>query len=131
MRFQLFGMLSNLVWYWFSNATYMCVGTCHADGRRQLESAQARWQLQHEEDSKGILLESFTLGWLNLILQVISCSFLFAAGRCWSAALREQMRPAVCICQDVAATSYLTADCIATTNTSMQLAAYIKLWHTV
>eukprot|EP00775_Hariotina_reticulata_P011068 gene11068-11224_t len=37
--------------------------------RRHLESAQARWQLQHQVDSKGILIESFTLGWLNLILQ--------------------------------------------------------------
>jgi hypothetical protein len=120
MRFQLFGMLSNLVWYWFSNATDMCFGTCHADGRRQLESAQARWQLQHEEDSKGILLESFTLGWLNLILQVISSSSLFAAGRRRSTAPREQMRAAVCICQDVAATIYLTADCIATKACSWQ-----------
>jgi hypothetical protein len=35
--------------------------------RRELGCAAARWQLQHEAASCGTLLESFTLGWLNLV----------------------------------------------------------------
>jgi hypothetical protein len=38
--------------------------------RQQLATAEARWQLQHQQDSPGVLMEAFTLGWFNLLLQV-------------------------------------------------------------
>ncbi|KAI8477037.1 MAG: hypothetical protein J3K34DRAFT_516008 [Monoraphidium minutum] len=36
---------------------------------RELASAKARWELEHQEASQGTLVESFTLGWLNLVVR--------------------------------------------------------------
>lgn len=39
--------------------------------RWQLASAEAERELQRQKDGPGVLLESFTLGWFNLVLQVM------------------------------------------------------------
>jgi hypothetical protein len=38
--------------------------------RRQLESAEAKWHLQHQQASPATVIENISLGWLNILLQV-------------------------------------------------------------
>lgn len=43
---------------------------CHKsdhNNRRELASAKALWDLQHQEASQSTLVESFSLGWLNQV----------------------------------------------------------------
>lgn len=44
--------------------------------RRQLASARARWEHQHQQDSPATMLESFTLGWLNVTVDAVWLSLL-------------------------------------------------------
>lgn len=48
-----------------------CTVLLHIVCRWELESAEAQWQLQHQKNGPGVVLESFTLGWLNLFIQVV------------------------------------------------------------
>ena len=38
--------------------------------RQQLEAAEAKWQLQYQQDNPGTVIENVSVGWLNLVLQV-------------------------------------------------------------
>ena len=42
--------------------------------RHALESAEAKWQQQLQQQPGGCVFESFTLGWLNVLLRVGACS---------------------------------------------------------
>lgn len=44
---------------------------CRRVCRRQLESAEAKWHLRHQQDSPGTVIENVSVGWLNLLLQVL------------------------------------------------------------
>lgn len=49
--------------------------------RRQLESAEAKWHLQHQLNSPATVIENVSLGWLNLLVQVCSCACIYVV-RC-------------------------------------------------
>ena len=54
--------------------------------RKQLQSAEQRWERVAEKESQeGVtMMESFTLGWLNLLVQVTGGQNCWA---CWLAGL--------------------------------------------
>ena len=57
-------------------ASHLAIAMAKAKARRELASAKARWELQHRQDSPATMLESFTLGWLNVVVDAVWLSLL-------------------------------------------------------
>eukprot|EP00878_Enallax_costatus_P024687 GHUV01026365.1.p1 GENE.GHUV01026365.1~~GHUV01026365.1.p1 ORF type:complete len:182 (+),score=46.65 GHUV01026365.1:397-942(+) len=52
-------------------AAYVCRKMANERIKWELTSALAEQQLQKQKDGRGVLLESFTMGWFNLVLQAL------------------------------------------------------------